>query len=343
MLRLPTTTMGPVPKSHRISARGRRRSNKRWSFPKGLWYHWYVKIASMFGLSFFILYLWTIILNAFNREVVSTVDVIYESAIPKTIYIVHKYDLCDVTKPSHFQHLNWEDDEFYFKLMINVQKIKALHPDYNVVCYDDDSAYDYILNVKQDPIFADYFRNEHTGTYKSDLFRIFLLFHEGGYYFDSDMEPRMSLNEVTSSMSGPITFISAIAQDRMSVFQSILGATKGNPILKQNLDIFRDYYSKKKRLPNNMGCVFLGNVLQSISGKPLDEMAGEMQFGEQRTRLLEERKYEGVDADEILEQRKPGKSWDYIFELAVYDIVTGKYPFWSRFTGYGNAYFRKLK
>ena len=267
----------------------------------------------------------------------------FMSAIPKTIYIVHKYDLCDVTKPSHLQHVHWEHDRFHFQLMINVQKIKALHPDYKVICYDDDSAYDYILNVQNDPIFADYFRNEHTGSYKSDLFRIFLLFHEGGYYFDSDMEPRMSLNEVISSSTGPITFISAISEDKKAVFQSILGATKGNPILKQNLDIFRDYYSKKKRLPNNMGTVFLCDAVKQYIKLPIEKVVGEIQIDDQILRFFEEKKYEGVDAVEILSKRIAGKSWDYIFGLAVYDPVSNKYPFWSRFTGYCNAWFRTQK
>ena len=286
----------------------------------------------MIGLAFLLVVLWWM-----------TAERVYLSAIPKTIYVIHKYDLCDVTAPSHLQHAHWEHDEFHFQLMINVQKIKALHPDYSVICFDDDAAFDYILNTRNDPVFAGYFQNEQTGSYKSDLFRVFLLFHEGGYYFDSDMEPRMSLNAVTSSTMGPTTFISAIAVDRKSVFQSILGATKGNPILKRNLDIFEQYYSQKSRLPDNMGCVFLGEALQSVVQLPLDQLPGESQSGQQIIRLLEEKKYDGVDAAHILPQRTAGKSWDYIFGLAVYDSVTGTFPFWGRFTGYGNAWFRKQK
>jgi len=270
----------------------------------------------------------------------------YESAIPKVIYIIAKYDLCELL-PSHRQQAIHRDDPFYYELLINVQKIKDLHPDYAVKCFDDYTAYDYILRTRHDEEFAGYFQNEQSGMYKSDLFRIFLLFHEGGYYFDSDMEPRMSLNAVTMSKTGPTTFVTAIAADGERVFQSILGATKGNAILKRNLDLMRSHYALKLPLPNNMGTWFMAKALEYKMKIHLRELkkGGEVVKSRegQILRLFLEQKYRGFNAALVLPQRTAGKSWDYMFEYAVYDPVSKKYPFWSRFTGYGNAEFRALQ
>ena len=262
--------------------------------------------------------------------------------IPKHIYIIHKFDLCDVTQPSYEQQHIFREEPYYFQLLTNVQKIKALNPDFNVTCFDDDSAFEYMLVTRNAPRFAAYFKNETHGMFKADLFRGFLLFFEGGYYYDSDMEPRMPLSRVLEDDTSFSSCISTTEFSADSIFQSYLGATQYNPILKQNLLLWNSYYANGMLFAGNNakipGPVLMRDALvQYANESSLQAIQQQRRYGNQTIQLFQEKPFEGEDAAVILKKRYIGTADDDMFKFAIYDNRTGAYPFWCRFTGYFNA------
>ena len=168
------------------------------------------------------------------------------------------------------------------------------------------------------------------GCYKADIFRIFLLYHQGGYYIDSDVEPRISLKNIIDEN---VTFSSVISLDKQSIFQAYLASNAFNPILKINLDILYKYYSKNMSLPSNMGTKFLADSLKTYTNQKSLEIIGKNKFySTQNIHLLQEKVYDDKDAKYILNLRKKCKAkYPELFTYAIYDPITNLYPFWSRF------------
>ena len=250
--------------------------------------------------------------------------------IPKIIYITYKSDLCDTKRPSS----DFSTPEYY--LALNVQRIKEYNPDFTIKCFDDEQAYEAIKY--KDPELANYFKEETIGMYKSDIWRIVMLYHFGGFYFDADMEPISSFKKFVNCDT---TFVSSIADDQETIFQSILGSTASNEILKYNLKILRDFYANNRTLPDNMGTKFLAAALRKVTNEDLLPTIQERKvYNGQRIQLFQEKKYDAEDAEEKLAERTSATSpfGRSLLPYAVYDPQSEKWIFWSRICQYENEY-----
>ena len=262
--------------------------------------------------------------------------------IPKNIYITHKYNLCNHIIDSHVQQeIFHEIDEFYYLVMSNVEKIKFYNKDYKIKCYDNEMAYNYIKSKNKK--FAKYFLQEKKGMYKADIFRIILLYHEGGVYFDSDMEPRMSLNRVLNKQA---TFSSAVDLLDENVFQSYLASTAKNPILKYNLDLFDYYYGNNLSIPHNMGTIFLGWSIKNYTNETnLNKILNKKYYNNQLIQLFKEKRFnDTIEMKKIIKKRSKHQNIYQagdMLEMALYDPDTKLYPFWGRFAGYLNEVVRE--
>jgi len=248
--------------------------------------------------------------------------------IPKVIYITHRYNLCDTKLSSAEVAKRAESVQYYRDLALNVQRIKDFNPEYDVQCYDDERAFAYLKSKDMD--LARYFEAESHGMYKADLFRVVILFFEGGYYMDADLEPIVGLDVVVREDA---TFLSSTDYQRRNVFQAILAATKGNVILKENIKIFKQYYSKqlifqegKDPINFNLGTFLMRRALTQVTGETdLQSMREQKVYGEERIYLLEEQQHHAQGRN----------TWFYTW--CVVDLETKQKIFWSRIVGYDHG------
>lgn len=252
-----------------------------------------------------------------------------ESTIPKVIYVTHKYNLCDLTLSSGEIASRKQQIPHYEALALNVQRIKEYNPEHQVICYDDEMAMKYIKS--KDVELSRDFEMEPHGMFKADLFRIVILYHEGGYYMDCDMEPIVGLSQVQREDA---TFMSAIDFYGENVFQSFLAAAKGSPVLKDNLDIFKRHYAERNSVEDvdsvefvdNLGTVFMGRALLQFTGESTLQDIGR-EYGEERIYLFHEKR----------EGDQWRRKWKY--EMRIYDDDRQQFIFWSRIVGYHNEFY----
>merc|ERR1719231_1043971 len=172
--------------------------------------------------------------------------------------------------------------------------------------------------------------------YKADIFRLFILYFEGGYYIDADMEPRTSLNNIIEHYKD-ITFTSVIDISGRNIFQSFLGATKFNPIILQSLKIFEHHYRNQLSMPENAGTVFLADALRDFTKEDsLQKIQKQQHYQSQTIQLFNEKIYDGEDAEMLLPKKE-----SLLTQFAVYDNKTKQFAFWSRFDGYQNEVIRQ--
>ena len=252
--------------------------------------------------------------------------------IPRRIYLTHKHDLCATKTASHIQRETALFDPQYLSLVLNVERIKAFNPEFEVECFDDEKAYRSLLEV--DPKFAAYFKKERKGMYKADIFRIVMLYYYGGYYFDADMEPMESISPL---LDKDVTFTSSLSAGGDALFQSFLGSTRFNEILKLNMEIFDEFYGENKAMPYNMGTFFLSEALKQFTAEnELRTIQNHRKYQNQNIQLFQEQPFAGHDAADIIQRRRQiaPRNMKDIVQFAVYDPKSGKYPFWSRIADY---------
>lgn len=124
-----------------------------------------------------------------------------------------------------------------------IQSWKKYCPDYeikewNETNFDVDSTY-----------YTRTFYQKRKWAFVSDYVRMYVLYHQWGVYFDTDIEVLKNIDPLLESEA----FTGF--QDVCTIGASIIGAKKQNPIIK---DILNSYQTKKIRtiLPNLMNKIF---------------------------------------------------------------------------------------
>jgi len=169
--------------------------------------------------------------------------------------------------------------------------------------------------------------------YRSDVCRLGALWKTGGYYFDVDMLANMDVREVVK----PDTeFITIKSIDGNSFFTSMIGATKGHPIIKNSADNIIEQYDKSSE---NVGTFSLFSAFETWQ-KNVDKKVSNSttQF------LVEARQKPGDDRYESQPDRKEVliKTYDgpktpsaQGCELLVFDPSSKQIVFWSRIFNVG--------
>lgn len=125
-----------------------------------------------------------------------------------------------------------------FGLRKNVERTAALNPDLTFHWLGDTECADYIHAHFDDELFR-FYKAEVAGIIRGDICRAAVLFHEGGFYVDQDVEMRVPF---TSLIEPTTTFMSSTSRNGEVVLNAILAATPHHPIFKSSIELMRKYY-----------------------------------------------------------------------------------------------------
>ena len=113
-----------------------------------------------------------------------------------------------------------------------IQKWQDLNPDFNIIFFDDNNIIEF-LKKEYDDTYVNFFKCIKFGMYKADFFRYCYLYKYGGYYFDIDIEPMLSIKEIIDYKTN---YCSVLYMINKHIFQDVLSANKHNPIIKMCID-----------------------------------------------------------------------------------------------------------
>mmetsp|Transcript_140513 Transcript_140513/g.262053 ORF Transcript_140513/g.262053 Transcript_140513/m.262053 type:complete len:608 (+) Transcript_140513:65-1888(+) len=139
-----------------------------------------------------------------------------------------------------------EAEKNYAELQRNVNNIINHHTGMEVIFYDNKDCYRSIKRVHSAEL-ADYFENETTGMFKSDICRLAQLYEHGGYYFDNDMEV---MQDMRRSLPPGVSFSSVLALARCnrpnSLFQAFAAVMPRHPLIMDALNGTLKWYAKEE-------------------------------------------------------------------------------------------------
>jgi len=189
-----------------------------------------------------------------------TLPPMHNHSIPNVLIFTHSINLLETDDPIG------ED----VALKANVENSIALHPDAEVHFLTDEDCLESIARVMgSDTPLLEFFNKEEHGMYKADICRGAALYELGGLYMDVDMQARMSL---WTAIGTDTTFVVPIVHRESkhpgSFFQSFIGTTPNNPILKRYLELFIDHYQGKIDLQGPLGVLLLRKAHDDIIGPP---------------------------------------------------------------------------
>lgn len=104
----------------------------------------------------------------------------------------------------------------------------------------DDAGCSKAIETVHSAALAAYFEKETFGPYKSDLCRLAQLYMRGGYYMDNDLEV---ISDMRDLIPAKASFVTAV-HPRWDVFQGIIAAAPGHPVLMKALNMTFEYYDR---------------------------------------------------------------------------------------------------
>ena len=116
-----------------------------------------------------------------------------------------------------------------------LNKLKSFTGDHwTYIHFTDDEIIEYLqINaVEEFPFIAEQFVKITSGPHKSDLFRYYYLYKNGGVYIDSDAVPISNINYLVENYD----FFTVNSITAGSCFQGFIGSCSGHNIVKQALD-----------------------------------------------------------------------------------------------------------
>ena len=136
-----------------------------------------------------------------------------------------------LTGPGSFLH------DLPLEIRRNVEEIISANPGLNIQWFSDADCYSYI-SYYYDSELAGMFRREFRGSFRGDLCRAAVLYREGGFYVDLDVELLVPL----STMIGvSTTFLSAFTADG-AILNAIMACTPYSEVLYATLVELRKWY-----------------------------------------------------------------------------------------------------
>jgi hypothetical protein len=145
-----------------------------------------------------------------------------------------------------------------------------LNPEYPVYAYGNFDCM-LFLTGSYGRLHVNIFNYIKDGPIKCDFWRVCVLYKYGGVYADADIEPLVPIREI---LEEGITFLTAADYKHEKVNPHLIISTPGHPILKECIDIYVDYFMKKK--PYAYWAWSITNVMSLVLAK----YAGISQFKE---------------------------------------------------------------
>jgi len=157
-------------------------------------------------------------------------------------------------KPDSFQDVD-------SSLQSNVQAMRELHPHLAWRYLGDDSCRKYLQSHPSLSSLAKCFDAEQTGMYRGDLCRTAVLYSEGGYYMDMDMELRVPVDQLVGNET---TFFSALSSTNF-IMNAIMAVRPSSPILNRTLEKMISWCREGMREIENVGTHLLLGGLQDFT------------------------------------------------------------------------------
>lgn len=164
---------------------------------------------------------------------------VYKNMIPKIIYMCHN-------------DLEWVKNN-------SLLKWKKLNPEYEIKLYNDEMCEDF-LQQHFGENHSNVFKNINCGIYKSDFWRVCILYIYGGIYVDADIEPLIPL---TSFLGDDDEFATCLSFVDYGINPHFIMCKKEDPRIKRCIDQFIDYYNTNVNSQNYLSvCQVFADVFK---------------------------------------------------------------------------------
>jgi hypothetical protein len=123
-----------------------------------------------------------------------------------------------------------------------IQDLKKNNPGWTINLYDDNECFNFILKNYGDKL-AKTFNDISDGPIKADIFRICILEYYGGVYLDIDCKLLKPLDQI---ITPNLTFGCGSCYKINWVDPAFMFSSKGNPILKNCINLYKNVISQQK-------------------------------------------------------------------------------------------------
>lgn len=127
----------------------------------------------------------------------------------------------------------------------NVKRTMELNPAFPVTWFDDRACVEYFQKLGDHELVGLFYR-ARAGKYRSDLCRAVYLFHEGGFYVDLDVEPRLPFLQMVDNKT---TFMSAWEASGNGVLNALIGVQPHSIIMNYTLQDMFTYKGDREITP----------------------------------------------------------------------------------------------
>jgi mannosyltransferase OCH1-like enzyme len=155
-------------------------------------------------------------------------------------------------------YMTWHTKDLPVKMQENVNKLKEINPRFEVIIFDDNDCYNFI-KTNFDESVLNAFTNLVPGAYKADLWRLCVLYINGGYYLDIKMNCINGFKLI--ELSEKEHLVSDIPP--YHIYNAIMICKQGNPFLLKCIEeivnnVKTGFYGRSPLDPTGPGLI--GNV-----------------------------------------------------------------------------------
>jgi mannosyltransferase OCH1-like enzyme len=143
---------------------------------------------------------------------------------------------------------------------VSIPKWKKLNPEYEISIYDDNICEEFLKNEFSQN-HCDIFKFIDKGYYKSDFWRVCILYKYGGIYVDADVEPLVPLNRFIDDDDTFSTCLSFFSNEMNPHF---IMCEKENPNMKRCIDEFVAFYNEKMKNKETSVYLSIPRVFEKI-------------------------------------------------------------------------------
>lgn len=132
-------------------------------------------------------------------------------------------------------------------LLPAISKMMDMMDGAEVVFADDKQCRDYIERAHSKAL-ARFFDEQATGMYKSDICRFAMLYEEGGYYFDNEMDLMKDVRKMDLKGASFVSVTEFPWHGRVKyIAQAFVAAAPRHPVVRLILDTFLEVYHRRLR------------------------------------------------------------------------------------------------
>ncbi len=171
---------------------------------------------------------------------------------------------------------------------------KRINPEYEYFFYDNQERKDFIS--KYFPHCMKHYDSIIPGAYKVDLFRLLVLYHEGGVYLDDKVFCIVSLREILEPTDKVYMMKDrGHVQDMPIIQNGFICSIPAHPLIKMCIDLYISNIKKKYYGANCLdigGPMMIGRIINRFIGRP--ELSKIKSFEKNGVRISGEMKYTGT-------------------------------------------------